>query len=239
MKRRRLITIAVLATALIVWLVVYLCTAEDNSRFTVVSDGPLDIRLWGIRPDAGDAIYDPNGKKIMDFLGFAQRETTVWKDSVYRHDFIFEMPDTNEPVEFHRLLYLVDGERQRGRFRTGSFHFEHNGRKLWWLKTAIPRTMRKDLLYGLWSRSVPIDKIDLSFRYYGPPCAPICVFKGPFEEGRKLSDETGLYEVSFVPHPDTSWTELVLRCCAKQGIAAEAIEWYDTDYRGAEPNVGG
>ena len=39
---------------------------------TVVSRGPLDIRLWGIRPDAGDTIYDPNGKKIQDTLGVAR-----------------------------------------------------------------------------------------------------------------------------------------------------------------------
>ncbi len=64
MKRRTLITVAILGAALTVGLVLYLCAQLDNSRVTVTSTGPLDIRLWGIRPDAGDAIYDPNGKKI-------------------------------------------------------------------------------------------------------------------------------------------------------------------------------
>ncbi|MHC4743376.1 MAG: hypothetical protein ACYS8Z_15780 [Planctomycetota bacterium] len=224
MKRRTAITIACLIIALCIWLIVYFCTAKDSSRFTVVSNGPLKMRLWGIRPDAGDAIYDPNGEKIMEILGLNRWEKTVWENTLYRHDLIFEMLDVCEPVTFYRGRYFADGEEiPRGRWIWDDFAFDYEGRKLRWFQTTFARTVRKPFLFGAWKRDIPVDKIDLSFQYfYGPPRSPICVFKGPFAAGAKISDETGLYEISFVPHPDPSRTELVLRCRAKQGIAEDA-----------------
>jgi len=88
MKRRILITVALLGAALTVGLVLCLCARLDNSHFSVTSTGPLDIRLWGIRPDASDAIYDPDGRKIAETLGNARRDKAVWGDNNQRHDFI-------------------------------------------------------------------------------------------------------------------------------------------------------
>ncbi|UCF15829.1 MAG: hypothetical protein JSW59_20730, partial [Phycisphaerales bacterium] len=195
MKRRTIITAVLLG--LTVGLILYLCAHLDNHCVTVTSTGPLDIRLWGIRPDAGDTIYDPNGNKIMDTLGVARGETTVWKSDLYRHDFIFETPATDDPVLFHKLQYLVNGSTyEGGNFAQRRFHFEHKGRTLWWFQTTINRTMRKSLLFGLWKKDVPINRIDLNLKYYcGPPHNPICMFKGPFEIGRKVADETGSYDI--------------------------------------------
>ena len=230
MKRRTIITVSLLGTALTVGLILYLCDQLDNSHVSVTSTGPLDVRLWGIRPDAGDTIYDPNGKKIMETLGLARRDTTVWRDNLHRRDFIFEISDTNLPITFRPLRYSANGEEDRyGSFAIGVLHFQHQGRNFGWFQTTVPRTMRKSSLFGAWKRNIAIDRIDLNLRYYcGPLNKPICVFKGPFKAGRKMIDETGLYEISFVPHPDTSLTELVVRFRAKQQIdaAADAL-FYD------------
>lgn len=230
MTRRRIITAALAAAILTVCLILFLCARLGNRPVTVTSTGPLDIRLWGIRPDAGDAIYDPNGTKIAETLGNARRDRAVWENNAQRRDFIFEIPDTNEPITFRPLQCLADGAEGRwGNFVKSVLYFEHNGRNLGWFQAYIPRTVRKTLLFGLWKRDVAVNSIDLRFQYYcGPPRKPICLFKGPFEAEQKMTDETGLYEISFVPHPDPSQKELVLRCCAKQGIdeAAHAL-FYD------------
>ncbi len=200
MKRRTIITAALLGTALTVGLILYLCAQLDNRGFSVTSTGPLDIRLWGIRPDAGDSIYDPNGKKIMETFGLAREDMTAWKDTSYRRDFIFEVPDADEAVLFYgQLRLLVDGrEKEQVRAsRARSFSFYHKGRTLWWLQMNIPRTVVKSFLFGTWSKQVPVDRVDMNLRYYcGPPYDPICIFKGPFEVGRKVVDETGLHEIS-------------------------------------------
>jgi len=222
MKRRILITVALLGAALTVGLVLCLCARLDNSHFSVTSTGPLDIRLWGIRPDASDAIYDPDGRKIAETLGNARRDKAVWGDNNQRHDFIFDIPDTNEPITFLPFRYLVDGEeRQGGNFVESSLYFAHKGRNLGWFQTIIPRTIRKSLVFGLWKKDVAIDRIDLSLQYYyccRPPRNPICTFKGPFEAGRKATDETGLYEISFVPPRSTSPRKLIMRFCPRRRI---------------------
>ena len=242
MKRRTLITIALFGAALAVCLVMYVRIRVGNSRFSVSSTGPLDIRLWGIRPDAGDAIYDPNGNKITDTLGIARNETTVWRDNLYCRDFIFEIPDTNEPIAFLPLRYSANREEdQRGSFLKGSLYFEHDGRNFGWFQTIIPRTMRQSFLFGIWKKEVPVDRIDLNLRYYyGPPNKPICVFKGPFEfevdrkvhKVTSVTDETGLYEISFdfAPPTSTSPSELVMLFRTKQRVDPVVdILFYDAE----------
>jgi len=242
MKQRTLITIVLFGVALAVCLVVYVRIQVSNSRFSVSSTGPLDIRLWGIRPDAGDTIYGPNGKKITDTLGIARNETTVWRDNLYCRDFIFEIPETNEHIAFLPLRYSANREEDRqGSFLKGSLYFEHDSRNFGWFQTVIPRTKRQSFLFGIWKKEVPVDRIDLHLRYYyGPPNKPICVFKGPFafEVDRKMhkvtrvTDETGLYELSFdlVLPPSASPSELVMLFRTKRRIDPVAdILFYDAE----------
>ena len=240
MKRRTFILIVLSGAALAVCLVVYVRIRVGNTRFSVSSTGPLDIRLWGMRPDAGDVIYDPKGNKFADTLGIARNETTVWGKDLYCRDFIFEIPDTNEPIMFLPLRYSANREEdRRGGFLKGSLYFEHHGRNFGWFQTIIPRTKRQSFLFGIWKKEVPVDRIDLHLRYYcGPPNKPICVFRGPFEfeVDRKLhrvtgvTDETGLYELSFdlVLPPSASPSELVMLLQTKRRIDPVAdILFYD------------
>lgn len=174
-------------------------------------------------------------KKIRDTLGLAGGQPTVWKENFQRFDFIFEISDTTESLTFRRLQYFVNGEEElRGKFVQSIHDFEYKGKTFKWFQTTIPRTRRRSFLFGAWTKNVPIDGIDLDLRYYcGPPNEPICTFKGPFKAEQKMVDETGLYEISFVPHPDPSQKELVLRCCAKQEIdeGAHALFYDDQGKR--------
>jgi hypothetical protein len=235
MKRRTLTTIVLPAVALTFCVVLYVCTQTSNGRFSVDSTGPLDIRLWGIRPDAGSIIYDLNGNKVKDTLGIARHETTVWRDNLYCRDFIFEIPDKNESIMFLPLRYSVSGEEDRnGSFVKGSLYFEHDGRNFGWFQTIFPRTIRKSFLFGIWKSNISINRIDLSLRYYfGPPHRPICTFKGPFgvgRKGKKVTDETGLYEIFFVPDPNASRAELAMLFHTGQRIDPVAdILFYDAE----------
>jgi len=225
MKRRKVITIALPAAALIVGLILYMCAWLDNRPVTVTSTGPLDIRLWGIRSDSGDAIYDPNGNKIMDTFGLAGGITTAWEDSLYRRDFIFELPDTDESVLLYGLRLMVDG-REIGHVRGSklrSFSFYHKGRTLWWLQMNIPRTVDKSFLFGAWSKQVPVDRIDMNLQYYcGPPYDPTRTFKGPFGVDRKVVDETGLYEISFSLSSDKHRSKLTMMLSPGRRIDSSA-----------------
>jgi hypothetical protein len=98
--------------------------------------------------------------------------------------------------------------------------------------------MTKSSLFGTWRRNIAIDRIDLNLRYYyGPPNKPICTFKGPFKAGQRMTDETGLYEISFLSHQDQSHKMLVLRCCAKQGIDENAHALF-YDFKGKRHYTG-
>ncbi len=123
MKKRTRIKVVVLIAAVIgvlVWLVVR-WNAASRTGIVVTTTGPLDIRLWGIRPNAGDAIYDPNGKEIRRTLGSARWGNPYWADSDQRFDFIFELGDSNEPPlmgTFPRLeVSGTGGKRHRHSFR--------------------------------------------------------------------------------------------------------------------------
>ncbi|MCK4292784.1 MAG: hypothetical protein KAY65_06285 [Planctomycetes bacterium] len=200
MKKRTLIII-VLIVACVAVLIAWVIKRELGQRpgITVVSAGPLDIRLWGIRPDAGGVIYDTKGKKICQTLGVATWDWSSWADDVHRRDFIFELPDTEEPVLLTPLPRVsVSGEKIP---LGGSFAYsfvDYKGKKLLWLRTTFPRTFRKSILGGLWRADVPIDAIDLTLRYYyGPPGKAAFTLKGPFRPEAAMTSEDGMYKVAF------------------------------------------
>ena len=230
MKRRTLIIAALATAALTVCLLVYLRIRPGSSRVTAVSTGPLDIRLWGIRPDAGGVIYDPNGKEISKTLGIVRWDSSGWY--VRRHDFIFELSEAEEPLLFspHGDIFVSAENVRLGRELSYKI-YRHRGKNLLWLKTTLPRTFRKSMFFGRWIRNIPFDAIDLTLRYYqGPPREPLCSFKGPFKIGQKLTDETGRYEITFKPHPDSSDRgHVLLELNTKQRLSSNVhVMLYDT-----------
>ncbi|MHC4570086.1 MAG: hypothetical protein ACYTE3_30555 [Planctomycetota bacterium] len=149
---------------------------------------------------------------------------TVRKSDLCRHDFIFETPATDEPVFHGKLQYLVNGSRFGPvDFAQRTFHFEHKGRTLWWFQTTISRTAIRSLPFGIWRRRVPVDRIDLNLQYYcGPPRKPICMFKGPFEVGKTVVDETGLYRIFLMEYGSSTPPVLDLHVYGKPRIDSAA-----------------
>jgi len=203
MKKRTRTIIVVLLVAIVIgamsWLVVR-WNAAGQGRIVVTTTGPLDIRLWGIRPDAGGAIYDPNGKKIRDALGIAQWGPSHWRDDSQRFDFIFELPDTNELPLFTWFPNIEASYENRplgGGF--GHRFLDYKGKKLLWLTTTFPRTFRRSVLFGLWTADCDVETIDITLSYYhGPPGKAAFTIRGPFEPNDVMTSEDGVHKVAFM-----------------------------------------
>jgi len=201
MKKRTCIKVVLLIAAVIGavgWLIVRWNPASRN-RLVVTTTGPLDIRLWGIRPDAGDAIYDPNGKEVGRTLGIARWDNPYWGEKSQRFDFIFELPDTNEPPTFAGMPRIApSGEDINLRGGFGQHFFDYEGRRLLWLRASFPRTFKRWVLGGLWRSEAAFDTVDIALDYYhGPPGKALFTLKGPFELNSVISSEDTLHEVFF------------------------------------------
>lgn len=200
MRRLILIIAVVMATALTVWLFMRERAEAVASKITVVSDGPLDIRLWGIRPDDGDTIYDPNGKVIKETFGIAMSDLLYRGERSQRFDFIFELPPTYEPSRFEGSVRITPGGEDGGLGGGSStqFLFDYEGRRLLWRKATFPRTFERSILGGLWKSDATFDTVDLTLSYYsGLPGKSTFSLKGPFEPNSTVSSEDTRYEVSF------------------------------------------
>jgi len=190
-------TIIVLLAAIVIgamsWLVV-----RWNSRIVVTTDGPLDIRLWGIRPCAGEAIYDTSGKEIYRTLG-CTGDNPICGNNSHRFDFIFELPKTDDVPLFRGSSGLrLNGEvRSRG----GSFVqgiLECEGKRLLWQRVTFDRTFQKSVLGGLRTVNCDVDSVDITLEYYyGPPGKIRFTLTGPFEPNSTVTSEDGMYTVSF------------------------------------------
>ena len=207
MKKQTLIKVVLLFAVIIGavgWLIVR-WNRESRSGVRVVSTGPLDIRLWGIRPSAGDAIYDANGKEICQTLGLTQSGNPYWRDSEQRFEFIFELPKTNEPPFFTTFPRVeVSGANRHLGGIFGHKVFNYKGKRLLQLKTTLPRTFRKSILLGLRTAEIGVDAIDITLRYYhGPPRPAVATFKGPFKPGGKYTDEKSRHKISFSQSPNS------------------------------------
>jgi len=162
--------------------------------------GPVDIRLLGLRPQLGDAIYDITGKKIRETLGVGRPEGPHWGDA-HRCDYIFELPHTREPLIFLPIPKIsVSGENRILGGSMGYCFLPGPDKNLLWVRSSFPRSYKKSILAGLRTIDIPVKAIDLSIRYFhGPPREADLTFKGPFKAGRKLTDKTGKYEITFGP----------------------------------------
>jgi len=204
MKIRTRIISVVLFAAVAAGIVLLYHTVR-RGRVTVISTGPLDIRLWGIRPDCGDTIYDPKGRKILDTLGSTAWHFPTWKDDSQRCDFIFELPDTNEPPLFFTLGEISDSREGR-LMGSGNRRLEYyKGKRLLWITRTFPRTFRKSILFDLFKVDARINEVGLQLDYYhGPPGAALFTLKGPFNRSCEMTSDDGEYKVTFTPETDAN-----------------------------------
>jgi len=203
MKRRtRIISIVLLAAVAVG--IVHLYRTLRRGRVTVISEGPLDIRLWGIRPNGGDTIYDPKGRKILDTLGNARWDWPTWKDDSQRCDFIFELPETNEPPLFLSLPQISDSREGRLVGSSGRHLEYYKGKQLLWVPKTFTRMFRKSILFDLYTVDARVNAIGLKLEYYhGPPGPALFTLKGPFNRPCEMTSDDGAYEVAFMDGADT------------------------------------
>jgi len=183
--------------------IVHLYPTLRRGRVTVISAGPLDIRLWGIRPNNGDTIYDPKGRKILDALGNTVWDWPTWGDDSQRFDFIFELPETNEPPLFLYPSKISDSRQGRLGGSGGRHQEYYKGKRLLWITRTFPRTFRKSLLFDLFTVDARVNAIGLTLEYYhGPPGAALFTLKGPFKRPCEMTSDDGEYKVAFMDGAD-------------------------------------
>ncbi len=157
---------------------------------TVVNDGPLDIRFLGVCPDQSSDILDGDGGKIAP-VAYPRTGRAAWEPDTLRRDFLFELPEANEPILFsHHRLVSVAGEDIRLHQSDASplYPVVVDGRKVAAVETYIPRVYRK-LMLRFFRRTLAIQRVDVTLKYfYGPPRQTLVSFQGPFAEGQVLAD---------------------------------------------------
>jgi beta-lactamase regulating signal transducer with metallopeptidase domain len=159
---------------------------------SVTSDGPLDIRLVGIRPDEGDDLYDAEGKKLETPLGFFGTGSPVWNEDEQRRDFIFRVPAVQGQLLFPQappLRAAGTNYRQGGGF---NIVFDPAGSpSTLVVSCTFPRTYRRSWS-GLLHLESSIRQVDLTLQYfYGARREALCTFTGPFVEGKALAADEG------------------------------------------------
>jgi len=206
MRRRITILVLIAAAAAGAFLVIRRWLAPRPGPVVVMTTGPLDIRLWGIRPNAGGTIYDANGNGVRQTLGIGRLGSPFWGEKSQNFDFIFELPDTNEPPLFTVFPQFKVSEENRGLgSRFGYYFLDYEGKRLVCVRATFDRTFRRSILFGLWNVDVVVDAVNITLGYYhGAPGRAICTFKGPFKPGQKLTDKTGKYSISFSPGSDAN-----------------------------------
>ena len=160
-------------------------------RFTVVNNGPLDIRLVGVCPDSSEELYDASGKKLDNGLGPAGAWELTWRPDSQHRDFFFEFPIVPGQLlllPFPRLYQAGTDHGLGGGFNRW---FEPDANSLGLVQSmTFARTYPRVFYFLRWS--TPIDRVDLTLRYfYGPRREAICTFTGPFSEGKSIQADEG------------------------------------------------
>jgi hypothetical protein len=146
--------------------------------------GPLDIKLVGVQPDAGDRIYDANGTLIRED-GFAVNVGTWDADEQYRV-FRFEVPRTGSEVMILGIIGVTVAGQALPLSTTswsGIPYFEGD-RQMVDMGVCLHRAT------GRFSTRLDVNKVDVNLRYYyGPPRTEKYLIQGPFEPGKPVASQ--------------------------------------------------
>ncbi len=167
------------------------------------SDGPLDIRLIGVCPDAGNELYDADGNKLGLTLPVLPVSEGPWKHDALRRDFIIEVPDHDGQLLFAPITFIraagSDGVLAGARvFALGDDSCSRV------VSAELPVAYRGTWMGGM-AREIPVRKVDLTLPYYyGARQDAICTFTGPFTVGAALkADEGRPYQLT--PAKSADW----------------------------------
>jgi hypothetical protein len=184
----------------------------SHPTMSVINNGPLYIRLVGVRPDGGQYIYDPKGKKTDKTPIFYATSAQSWKPGSQYRDLIFEIPK----VEDQSLLFVFpkirisDTNRGLGGGLPSMFEQINDPSTLVYPLT-FGRTYN-DLFFFI-RRKKHINYIDFTLRYFsGPRSQAICTFTGPFALNKTYKADQNLpYEATFRESYNTISTGIEMR----------------------------
>ncbi len=181
------------AAALVALLIVGLKVAFRGPAPGTVTGDPMAIRLVGVRPDGGDAVYDAAGRKVGEDIGTANGPAT-WQPSQQFREFIFELPSGGGPLAFLPIPSRLRPVSSAQTLSAGGYPLqaERDGRRRLYVNVTFPRTYRMRLL-RFFSVDAAVDAVDLTLRYYAGERGPAEVtFTGPFRPGVAVQADGGL-----------------------------------------------
>ncbi len=192
-RARRSVVLKVLGvTTLVVLAVVALKLAFRAPAPGTVTGDPLAIRLVGVRPDGGDAVYDAAGTRVGQEQGRASGPEDL-KTSELRREFIFDLPLAAGSADF-LPLGLTFAPESTGQPIGAAMHLtvaERSGQRRLYAIATFPRSCQRRLLRFI-SFNADIDALDLTLWYYVGARGPAkIIFSGPFQSGVPVQADDG------------------------------------------------
>jgi hypothetical protein len=147
------------------------------------------VRLTAVRPDAGDTLFDPSGKRLESRI-YDGLDVSAWPTQFMRRDFVFDLDSTGAgqvtatlridlPMSYLNLFPVQVYDRPDG------------GKRLVG-QTRIPRYYWKHFpLIG--NRKRPVERVAGALLLYEEHSGRFDTrFTGPFEPGTTLTDSNGM-----------------------------------------------
>ncbi|MHC4714876.1 MAG: hypothetical protein ACYTAN_16660 [Planctomycetota bacterium] len=144
----------------------------------------LEIRLVGVRADKGDTVFDPSGNVLETKIGQADRFYT-WGQSVFEREYIFEVPETDEPILFDGVITIADSRCPSLHTNVTIHEYLRDGAPPGRFGLSPQMSRRRTLrAFGFRFWGVPVEEVDITLEYYhGARREAPFVFDGPFEPG--------------------------------------------------------
>ncbi len=185
-KTARLGLIGAIAVLIAAAVLLPMARAAEESA-SVDNRGPRDIRLVGVRPDAGDELYDADGRKLDVPMNFLGGDSGPWKDEEQRRDFILRAPELDGQLLFLPVWVRAAGANQIVGGGSISFRGVEDPSTL-----ILPTTFDREYRKSGTPLVVPVARVDLPLQYFhGERREALCTFTGPFVPGKTVQADAG------------------------------------------------
>ena len=174
--RVRLELIAISFVAVLIGVACWIALSFKEEKFHT-SGSELDIRLLAVRPDAGDELYDVEGRKT-GTRPYDAANTNDWGSNMLRRDFLFKLA---EGVVIQPVSYYVQSMGSHLVSESLPTNFITSGRA-YTLETVFADTYWHSGFFFGGQR--PVDFVDVALTFYPSERGrPEMRLNGPFAEG--------------------------------------------------------
>ncbi|MHB1034400.1 MAG: hypothetical protein ACYC35_29545 [Pirellulales bacterium] len=147
------------------------------------------IQLVGVCPDGGDDLVNAQGEPIgKQSLGLGPCK---WQPDSQARSLLFDLPQSPElDWEVFPEVHVSASGTRLG-VGTGCWTANFQGKHRRFIAMTLARTYQERGLF--WSHTVPIDRIDVTLKYYLPDRGKAaCTFMGPFQDGKAVQRQEGI-----------------------------------------------